>query len=237
MLLATLADIRRKVWLDLAIVFLALLSVGLLVFELSQELLPEQVALIHTLDIVIALIFFGDFVLGISLASNKRKYFKQNWLDLLAAIPITEGVFRSFRALRILRLVQVIRVVARIRRIGVAADKIATNNSKYVYAAAITSVVILSGAVSFFSMEHKINPQVTNFFDAIWWAVVTATTVGYGDIYPVTWEGRVIGMLLMFFGIGLVGTIAGFVGSYFVERRSSKFAPDSTEPKAPPSPP
>lgn len=217
-----LAVVKDSLWADVIIIFLALVSVGLLVFELSADLLTDQVALIHALDLGIALIFLSDFMIGMYLADRKGSYFKENWPDLLASIPVSEGIFRSLRMLRLLRLVRVVRVIARIRRIGLAAERVADESSTYIYAVAVTSVVILSGAVAFFSMEFKANPQVHNFFDAIWWAVVTATTVGYGDIYPVTWEGRVVGMLLMFFGIGLVGTVAGFTGSYFIERRKRR---------------
>ena len=217
-----LGRVKENLWVDFGIILLTLVSVGLLVFELSADLLAEHVALIHTIDLIVALIFLSDFIIGMYLADSRKKYFKQNWPDLLASIPITEGMFRSLRALRILRLVRIIRVIARVRRIGVLADRMADKSSQYVYASAITAVVVLSGAVAFFSMEFGINPQVNNFFDAVWWAVVTATTVGYGDIYPITWEGRIIGMLLMIFGIGLVGTIAGFVGSHFLERKRGK---------------
>jgi len=214
--------IKQSIIINTLIILLALLSVGLLVYELSADLLAEQITLIHTIDLIIALIFLFDFIIGMTLADSRRKYFKRNWPDLLASIPITEGVFRSLRILRILRLVRIIRVIARVRRIAVVADKIADESSKYIYATAITTVVILSSAVAFFTMEIEVNPNVNNFFDAIWWAVVTATTVGYGDIYPVTWEGRIIGMMLMFFGIGLVGTIAGFLGGYFIEKKRQK---------------
>lgn len=210
--------LKENIGVDLVIILLSLVSVALLVFELSVKLLPEQIVLIQRIDLGIALIFLADFAVGIYLADSTAKYFRQNWPDLLASIPISEGVFRSFRMLRVLRLVRVIRVIARIRRIGVSAEKVADESSKYVYAVAITVVVLLSGAVAFFSMEFGRNPQVHNFFDAVWWAVVTGTTVGYGDIFPVTWEGRLVGMLLMFFGIGLVGTVAGFAGNYFMER-------------------
>lgn len=217
-----LFSIRESHWTGIFIVLLALVSVALLIFELSSHLLPDQVALIQKIDIIIALTFLFDFLLGMYFAKSKMEYFQKNWTDLLSAIPISEGIFRSLRILRILRLVRVIRIIARLKKIGSIADKIADHSSVYIYAVAITTVVILSGAIGFYSMEFDVNPQVKNFFDAIWWAVVTATTVGYGDIYPVTWEGRIIGMILMFFGIGLVGTVAGTVSSYFLNRKSGK---------------
>jgi voltage-gated potassium channel len=214
-----LVRLKENILVDIVAVLLALLSVGLLIFELSSDLYADQIALIHTIDLLIALSFLLDFSIGMILAKSRKTYFKQNWPDLLASIPISEGLFRTLRALRLLRLVRVVRVIARIRRLGVVAERIADNSSWYIYTASITTIVILSGAVAFFSMELETNPDVNTFFDAIWWAVVTSTTVGYGDIYPVTWEGRVIGMFLMFFGIGLVGTFAGLVGSYFFDKR------------------
>lgn len=212
----------ENVWIDLSVIVLALISVGLLIFEISSDLATSQVALIHAIDFVICLVFLSDFVLGLYVADNKKLFIRRRWPDLVASIPVPTGLFRSLRVLRLLRLLRVMRVLARIRRMGELADEILDDSAKYVYVASITAVVILSAAVGFFSAEFGINPQVHNFFDAVWWAVVTGATVGYGDIYPITWEGRVIGMLLMFFGIGLVGTVAGLAGSYFLERKTQK---------------
>lgn len=215
---------HAKLWVDCVIIFLAVASVGLLVFELSAKLLPHQVQWIHAIDVAITLTFMLDFLAGFYLAEKKITYFKHNWPDIVAAIPISDGLFRSLRVIRLIRLLRVIRVIARIRRMGEIADSLAHEGSHYVYLAAVTTWVILSGATAFFTMEFGLNPRVTSFFDAVWWAVVTSTTVGYGDIYPVTVTGRIIGMVLMFFGIGLVGTISGFVGSYFLEKRQKKRA-------------
>ena len=211
--------VKENLWADFVIILLAMISVGLLVFELSADLLAEQVALIRALDLLISFIFLADFAAGLWLAEDRWRHFRRNWPDLLASIPISEGLFRSLRMLRLIRLVRVVRVIARIRRIGAVADSTVDRSSTYIYTATITGVVILSGAVAFFSMELETNPDVNNFYDAVWWSVVTSTTVGYGDIYPVTWEGRLVGMLLMLFGIGLVGTVAGLVSGYFFGRK------------------
>lgn len=210
---------KENIWIDISIVLLSLLSVGLLVYELSADLLIEQLRLIHAVDLIIALIFLFDFIFGLYLSDSKKKYFKNNWPDLLASIPISHGIYRSLRFLRLIRIIRVIRIIARINRVGHIADKIAQDSSKYVYMGAITSTIVLSGAVLFFSMELGVNSQVNNFFDAIWWAVVTTTSVGYGDIYPITWEGRVVGMLLMIFGVGLVGVTAGIVGGNILKNK------------------
>lgn len=207
---------------EIFIVLLALLSVGLLIFELSSDLLPEQIKLIQNIDLLICIVFLTDFFVGLRIAKSKKGYFRSHWLDLLASVPISGGVFNSLRVLRLVRLVRVLRVIARIRRIGNLADTLVDSSSQYIYAVTVTTAVILSGAVAFFSMEEGVNQNVDSFFDAIWWAVTTTTTVGYGDVYPVTVEGRIIGMFMMFFGIGLVGTIAGLSGGYFLKRRQTR---------------
>ena len=212
-------QLREGAGTQLAIVGLALLSVGLIVYEYSADLVADQVQMLHTVDFVIALVFLSDFLIGLAASPQKGAYFRRNWTDLLASIPITEAMFQSLRALRLLRLIRVIRLLARLRRLSVTAESVAARSSRYVYAATISTVVVLMASTSFFTAEVAHNPDVSNYFDAVWWTVVTATTVGYGDIYPVTVLGRIIAMILMMIGIGLIGTVAGFVGAFVLERQ------------------
>lgn len=89
----------------------------------------------------------------------------------------------------------------------------------------ITSVTLATtfvGAFFFFVFEFGKNEAVETLFDAVWWSVVTLTSLGYGDIYPVTTEGRVVGIFLMFFGILLIGIIAGSISRHYFEERDLK---------------
>jgi voltage-gated potassium channel len=207
---------------ELLLVLLSLASAILLVYEVSAELLEEQATLIHTIDLMIAFIFLVDFIIGWVRAENKREYFKYNWFYLLAAIPITDEMSRSLRLVRVIRILRAVRVAVRIFRIGKAAENIMTGGAKYIYASTIATLVLLTAAVLFFSVEYGVNPNMKTFFDALWLSVVTASTVGYGDVYPITVEGRIVAMLLMIFGVASMGVIAGFVGSAINERIKTK---------------
>ena len=82
----------------------------------------------------------------------------------------------------------------------------------------ITASIIVTAGILFFLVEIEANPQVNDFVDAVWRVALPATTVGYGDIYPATTAGRIIGMVLMFFGVALIGAIAGMAGSHFLNQ-------------------
>ena len=208
---------EKSAFVDFVIIILSLVSIILLVYELSADLSSEQITLIHTIDFIIALIFLSDFLLGILFAKNRVKYLQQNWTDLLASIPFTEGIYRSLRILRLIRLVRIVRIIAGYKRVDDVADKTAKDSSKYIYIVSITVTVILSGAVALFTLEFDSNENLKNFSDALWWSVSTVTNNG-SEIYPISWEGRILASGLMFFGIGLMGTIAGLMGSHFLKK-------------------
>jgi voltage-gated potassium channel len=212
-----LKKIHDSIWNEVILSLLAIASVALLVYELSVETINAK--WLYELDFFIACIFLADFVVGFYFSKSKKQYMKHNWYLLIASIPIPAELFQSLRTLRILRLLQVIRVIARIKRLATLASMVSTRGSRYIYIASLPLFTVFTGAVAIYTVEEDINPKLENFFDAIWWAAVTVTTVGYGDITPVTWEGKVVGIVLMFFGIGLVGGVAGMVGSYFLSHQ------------------
>lgn len=90
------------------------------------------------------------------------------------------------------------------------------------YITIITLSTLLLSSYAFFILEVERNLFVETFFDSFWWAVVTLTSLGYGDIYPVTIGGRIVGMFLMFFGVILIGVIAGSFSRHYFEQRGNK---------------
>src|SRR5690606_14545667 len=163
-------EVKDSLWFNLLIAGLAVFSIILLVIEFSLRLPSETIRLIHIIDITIAFLFLSEFFVGLWAYPQKGKYFKENWLDLLASIPVTGGVYRSFRFLRILRLLRVIRIL-QIRRLGKATENWSDMTAKYFYLFTIAGTVILAGAIAFFTLEVNVNPGVDNFFDALWWTV------------------------------------------------------------------
>jgi len=191
---------------EVVMVLLAVISVSLLVYEISAALSPSQTRLFVQLDLLIAFVFFTDFIYGLVKANNKKIFWKERWWEIFTFIPLSDPTVQAFRSLRVLRVLRIIRVVARLKRVG---DMAFDGPSFKLFSLSLTvTSIIFAGSVAFHSVEHGVNPEVHNLFDSFWWAMVTVTTIGYGDIYPYTAEGRLIAMLLMITGIGSLGIAA-----------------------------
>lgn len=186
-----------------------------------------QIHLVATaINWVVWLAFCAEFVGRLTLARDRSRFVRRSWFDLLIiAVSPPFGVPESLqgvRAVRALRLLRLVRAFAFLT-IGVRASKRALRHRKFHYVLVVTSAVMLLGAVGLYVVERQQNEAITSFGDAIWWAVTTTTTVGYGDIYPKTGEGRLIAVLLMLTGIGVIGVFTATIASFFfMEEESSE---------------
>lgn len=148
--------------------------------------------------------FFLDFAIRLGLADRRLRYLVRHWYDVaLVLLPL-------LRPLRLLRALAVARILGR---------TLAHNRAGRVmiYVAGATVATIGLGALAVLDAERGDDEaNITTFGDALWWACTTVTTVGYGDQYPVTTEGRLIAVVLMFVGIALLGTITAAVASWLV---------------------
>lgn len=122
---------------------------------------------------------------------------------------------RIGRAARILRILRVLRAA---KSAKLVAEFVLRRRAEGAFMAAsvLTLLLVVFGSIAILQFEARRGGNITSAGDAVWWAVATLTTVGYGDRYPVTTEGRFIAAMLMTAGIGLFGTFSGFVASWFL---------------------
>ncbi|MCK7638408.1 potassium channel family protein [Corynebacterium pygosceleis] len=150
--------------------------------------------------------FIVDYVIRLYLAERRARWFWRHFHEfLLVVLP-------WFRPLRLLRILPVIFLVQRFsatnKRVTVAA-----------YTGVASVLLILISALSIYDVEHgRPDSQITTFFDAVWWSIVTVTTVGYGDITPSTIGGRFIGIAVMLGGIAVAGVVTATFASWLVQQ-------------------
>ena len=199
---------------QLLIILLSIASIALVLFEMSVNISEDARIIIQFTDTLICGIFFIDFIITFKQSPNKKKYFF-GWgiLDLISCIPVIDYA----RFLRFTRIFKAIRLVRNVKAAKAMSDFILMRNPENtLLAAAIVSVfLILISSMYLLRVEQGFNGNITNAYDAIWWSVVTITTVGYGDFYPTTTEGRAVAGILMIWGLGIFGTFTGFIATWF----------------------
>jgi len=203
---------------QLFILAISVYALAALAFDVLVKPAPETRALIQYADFVVCLVFLYDFGRNLKRAPNRWRYFYTwGWLDLLSSIPMIDA-FRIGRLARILRIVRVLRGVRATKMIaGFLAERRA--EATILTTVLVTFVLIVFGSATVLLFEQGPDANIKGAEDALWWAVVTMTTVGYGDRFPVSVEGRAIAALLMTGGVGLFGVFSGAVASWFIQPR------------------
>lgn len=150
--------------------------------------------------------FVVDYVVSLGLARQRWRWFVRHLLDLATiALPF-------LRPLRLLRLLQLFRVLQ--HSAGTAVRGRVT-----VYVVATTALLVFVSSLAMYDVEHTARgASITSFGDALWWSVVTITTVGYGDLTPVTVEGRLIASGVMVSGIALLGVVTATIASWIIDQ-------------------
>lgn len=192
---------------------LGLVSVLLIGYAWTLESNSEVRRLIGIYDWGFCAYFFGLFIRRLRSAQNKRRYLLP-WgiFDLLSAVPAVESL-RVFRVFRVIRVYRVLSAAASFRRMFRDNPREATYS---IAGGTMTcALVVLTILVLAFEVDHP-DATITTAGDALWWSVVTMSTVGYGDLYPVTTGGRVCAVVLMVVGIGVFGVIAGAFADFMM---------------------
>jgi voltage-gated potassium channel len=225
---------RWRARTDGALLVLAIGTLPFLLVEIKREELPTiDRRLIDTVNVVVLVAFAVDYFVELALASNRRAYARHEWTSLLivvtqaiAILPYL-GPLGLLRALRGVRGVRAAAALARLAAIGGAA---AAESRSYLrrnagrIALGAAGMTWLTSAAAFTLAEDVgADGRLKSFFDALWWSTATITTVGYGDVFPVTTAGRIVGGVTMVVGISTFAVVTAKVAEWLV--RGDRSAP------------
>lgn len=200
-------------------IFSITICISLIVQSLT-ELSVRQYRIVNRLDNIIWAIFIIDYFLRLITSKNKIQFVKGNIIDLIAIIPFST-IFQSIRVLEVVKLLDFARIleVLKCLRVLILFLKFQKHVNKFMktnnfnHMVQFTAVIIFMGAVGLHFAEGS------TWQDSLWCSFVTTTTVGYGDISPLTTSGRIIAAILMIVGIGFIGMLTSTISSYFMDKR------------------
>jgi voltage-gated potassium channel len=207
-------------FLNVLVIVLTIYILTALAADTFFQLPPEVSKLIHYVDIAMCAVFFVEFWINLYKAKDKLQFLKWGWIDLISSIP-NIGLLRFGR---VFRLVRIVRVISTYNDADRLLHKLFRNRAQGAFVTVISVAVLLVifSSITILMVETAPESNIKTAEDALWWTYVTITTVGYGDKYPVTSEGRLIAVLLMTAGIGLFGTFTAYVASWFVADKNVK---------------
>jgi voltage-gated potassium channel len=208
----------------------------LIMVALLLPLSSATIKLLTIYDNLICIVFLIDFGMNLARSHPKRDYFigRRGWLDLIGSIPTFNFLrFGSLlRLARISRLTRITRLLRGKNKRQLIHDVVEHRGQYAAFITVLLAILVLSiSSVLVLQFESKsANANITTGGQALWWAVVTITTVGYGDFYPVTTAGRITGVFVMFSGVGIIGALASILASILVPPPDTEEEPDPGPP-------
>lgn len=204
---------------SILIQILILISVVTFSMETLPDLEPETRMTLRYIEICSVLIFTIEYFLRIYVADRKLKFMFSFFgiIDFLAILPfyLAIGVdLRSLRALRFLRLFRILKLVRYNKAMNQFSRAIKSAKEQIFLFIFITLILIYFAAVGIYYFENEAQPEhFSSIFDSLWWAIITLTTVGYGDVYPITVGGKVFTFVILMIGLGIVAIPTGIISS------------------------
>jgi voltage-gated potassium channel len=195
---------------EIFIILVSVLSVVNLVVTWIPGIDDDALHVLQVINFFLTIIFLGDFLFRFFSASSKSHYFIHNWgwADLLASIPALRilRIFRIFKAYRLLHKYGARNILRKLKR---------HRAESVLYIVIFCVIIVIESGAFLVLMAERAAPSanIQTASDAMWWVYVTIATVGYGDRYPVTTAGRIVGVMVMTMGVALFGTLAGFIAN------------------------
>ena len=212
---------------ELFILVISLFALGSLTAELFFQLEPDTPHILNRIDNVLCVIFFGDFLCRLFWASSKKEYLQWGWLDLISSVPVPSGsiLLQCFRLARLYRVIQIVRTFKGKQSVQELKENASEHRaqSTFLFVSILILATVLFGSIAVLHYEKTAKgSMITDAHDAIWWSIVTITTVGYGDCVPVTHGGRIVAMIMMLVGVVMFGAYTGFITAWFMGGENKK---------------
>ena len=210
---------------DLCIQLLIVLSLITFSVETLPNLSPTARQSLYIFEVVTVAIFTIEYVIRLVVAERKLAFATSFFglIDLLAILPfyLSFGIdLRSIRAFRLLRLFRMFKLVRYSNAIQRFHRAFLIAREELVLFLFVTIILLYLAAVGIYHFEHEAQPDTfASVFHSLWWAVATLTTVGYGDVYPITAGGRIFTFVILLVGLGVVSVPAGLVASALSKAR------------------
>lgn len=204
---------------DLAVQFLIVVSLVSFSLETLPALPDNYIVVLNHIETFCVLVFTAEYISRFVVASNRMAFVTSFFgvIDLLAILPfyLSTGLdlraARAFRLLRLFRILKLVRYSKAIHRFHLALQ---LAKEELILFLAVSAIVLYLAAVGIYYFENAAQPEVfKSVFHSFWWAVVTLTTVGYGDMYPITTGGKAFTFVVLLVGLGFVSVPAGLVAS------------------------
>ena len=223
-------------WVVQSLIFLSIISFAV---ETLPDLSPTTMAWLRGFEVFTVAVFTGEYLLRILAAKRKFAFVFSFFglVDLFSILPfyLTTGLdlrsLRAFRLLRLFRLLKLARYSKAMHRYHLA---FVLAREELVLFLCTSAILLFLAAAGIHFFEGEAQPEAfSSVFSSLWWAVVTLTTVGYGDSYPVTVGGKVFTFFILVIGLGIVAVPSGLIASALTEAREREATTDHNEPIPP----
>lgn len=210
---------------ELFVQFLIIVSLVTFSIETLPNISETTEHWLEVIEVITVIFFTVEYLIRLTVAEKKLKFIFSFFgiIDLLAILPfyLAKGLdLRSVRAFRMLRLFRAFKIMRYSKAISRFHRALLIAREEIILFVIVTMLLIYFSAVGIYYFEHEVQPdKFTSVFHSLWWSVATLTTVGYGDIYPITIGGKIFTFGILLIGLGIISVPAGLVSSALSKAR------------------